>query len=93
MLMRSIPSLYPSRSKYNGCPFSIKMTFDTKVLLLIFVFVNIDYIFGFPKINNLEDYDHPRFRRNAVLAAKLENDNDNILSYVFMVVFTILLLR
>ena len=69
------------------------MTFDTKVLLLIFVFVNIDYIFGFPKINNLEDYDHPRIRRNAVLAAKLENDNDNILSYVFMVVFTILLLR
>ena len=69
------------------------MTFDTKVLLFIFVFVNIDYVFGFPKINKLEEYDHPRVRRNAVLAAKLENDNDNILSYVFMVVFTILILR
>ena len=69
------------------------MTFDTNVLLLIFVFVNIDYAFGFPKINNLEEYYHPRVRRNAVLAAKLENDNDNILSYVFMVVFTILILR
>ena len=92
MVMRNIPSLYPSKSKCNGCPFSIKMTFGTaKELLLIFVY--IDYVFGFPKINNLEQYDHPRVRRNAVQAAKLENDNDNILSYVSMVVFTILLLR
>ena len=68
------------------------MTFGTaKELLLIFVY--IDYIFGFPKINYPEHYDPPRVRRNAVQAAKLENDNDNILSYVFMVVFTILLLR
>ena len=70
------------------------MTLDAKVFqLFISVYFNMDYVFGLPKINTPEGYDHARLRRNAVLATKMENEADNILSYVLMVVFTILLLR
>ena len=72
----------------------VKMTFDAKVFqLFISVYFNMECVFGLPKINTTEGYDHARLRRNAVLATKLENEADNILSYVLMVVFTILLLR
>lgn len=73
------------------------MTFDAKGFFLLFLYFNMEYVFGLPKINRPEGYDQAahaaRVRRNAVLATKLENDTDNILSYVFMVVFTVLLLR
>ena len=72
------------------------MTLDAKLFqLFISMYFNMEYVFGLPKINTPEgyDHDHARLRRNAVLATKMENDADNILSYVLMVVFTILLLR
>ena len=73
------------------------MTFDAKGFFLIFMYFNMEYVFGLPRNNKPEGYDYSahavRVRRNAVLATKLENESDNILSYVFMVVFTVLLLR
>ena len=70
------------------------MTLDARVFqLFISVYFNMEYVFGLPKITAPEGHDHTRLRRNAVLATKLENEADNILSYVLMVVFTILLLR
>merc|ERR1711879_472815 len=114
---------------------SIIMTLETAMLLLIFLFSNVEYMFGLPSnpsirgpnddgdhtmmvsrealdegdyilLTNLrpvswsrdhspdhpDDDDHLRVRRNAVLAAKLENEDDNIISYVLILVCTVLLL-